>query len=139
MAKTQTRRSVSFNRDLYERIAAAAEAAEISIAKYVEGAVLARFESEAGSHLLGEMIAKLEAKANPEPDPEPATPTDLVLPDLLAGRVGVLPRTAEAFDALLARSSIGRGLANIKQNGIEAELEDLADEMGGVRVEYDEP
>lgn len=39
------------------------------------------------------------------------------------------PRPDPAIDELIAKSSIGRGLANIRENGIDAELAVLEEEM----------
>lgn len=54
------------------------------------------------------------------------------------------PDPADPIDNLIARSSVGAGLANIAENGLDAELEDLDQEMadhpdaGETRVVYDE-
>lgn len=65
------------------------------------------------------------------------------LPETWAEISGVTP-VQEGIDQLIENSSVGAGLRNIEENGLEAELEDLEQDMtdhpdaGEVRVVYDE-
>lgn len=123
MAKTQTRRSVSFSRPLYDQIAEAAASEGVPLARWVEAAVTAKLRAHAGSSQLDDVIKKLEATAPSDSGPRPVD---------LDAVVGVLPRSAADFDALLSRSSIGRGIANIKANGGRHRQDD------DLVIEYDE-
>lgn len=137
MAIKQTRKSVSLNALEHALAMEAAEAAGVSLSRFTEQA-----------------LRELGAR-RPSPDQFLAAERQSDVADAEAGTLAV----AKPIVDLIANSSVGRGLANIKANGVNAELAELdkelaevtpeqmtavlgpppeADKDDGVRVEYDE-
>lgn len=131
MAKKQTRRSISFARADYEAAQEAAKRLEIPLAQLAAEALhehLKRNWAKENAAAVAKVM-QVPARAGdilgiPPPPPAPA-PTQI--------------------DELIDRSSVGAGLRNIRENGIDAELVALdadlrAAESSGadVKVMYDE-
>jgi hypothetical protein len=136
MAKKQTRRSISFSRTDFELAQAAAQRDHVPLAQLAAEALHEYLQRRgAREQVTGPATACSTSEtvngtrvAGPVPvDRPPAT--------------SVPPLDSASVDSLIERSSVGAGLRDIEQRGIEAHLVDLEQEMHAtddVQVVYDE-
>lgn len=125
MAKKQTRRSISFSRLDFEIAQEAAQRYKMPLAQLAAEALHEYLERRA-------------------PDAPAAKPVEVAkIPPRPASSAPALDPVQ--IDKLIDNSSVGRGLANIRENGLDAELAELdhelraADRAGAdVQVMYDE-
>lgn len=143
MANKQTRRSISFSRADYEAAQEAAKRADTSLAQLAANALHEYLERRSA-----------QVQATGRAVRPPFTVADLkhavsTMTEIKSGDDGMVMIPIEAaspassIDQLIDRSSVGAGLRNIRENGIDAELADLdgdlrAAERADAKVVYDE-
>jgi hypothetical protein len=132
VALKQTRKSVSLSAAAFEHAAAAAKTAGMSLSKFTEMALTGMIQAT------GRAVRSADAPAFATiceaPEVRVLIQTDIArthgLPDDVEH-----PKDLQPIADLIARSSVGRGLANIAANGIDAELADLDEELAQVSDE----
>lgn len=134
MAKKQSRRSVSLNKAEFETAQRIAESCGVSLSHFTEVALRALIQAGPTPSMFAERViadfgdgsdgaATFDGLSKPH---DPAVATQIH---------DLAKRIRPEIDDLIARSSIGEGIDNIKKNGVSAEADRAADELAGLDAE----
>ncbi len=149
MAKKQTRRSISFSRADFELAQAAAQRAKVPLAQLAAEALHEYLERRsARDQAVGRVargpftVADVKEAVAGLTELKPRDNGMVMVPvPVDRPAVSVPPLDSASVDSLIERSSVGAGLRDIEERGIDAHVADLAEEIHGtadVQVVYDE-